>query len=175
MYNRDINPLYRGNGFNIFAFMKIQTGRGFTLIELLVVIAILGILASIILATLNTAKDKGVDAKVKAELNSIHTQTELFANANNNSFVGMCTTVGGVGVANLVSVAAGITGATVDAVTGNAGAYNHVACHEGTSAWAVDAPLSNSTSGTPRMWCVDSIGKAKQESAGLGAGATTCA
>jgi prepilin-type N-terminal cleavage/methylation domain-containing protein len=154
--------------------MKTHAPRGFTLIELLVVIAIIGILAGIILATLATAKDKGTDSKVKAELNSIHTQTELYANANNNSFIGMCTTVGGVSVGNLVSTAAAATGATVDTVTANAGAFNHVACHEGTSAWAVDAPLSNSTAGTPRMWCVDSGGAARFESAGLLAGATTC-
>jgi len=154
--------------------MKTHAHRGFTLIELLVVIAIIGILASIILATLATAKDKGTDTKVKAELNSTHTQTELFANANNNSFIGMCATVGGLGVANLLSTAAGATGATVDAVTANAGAYNHVACHEGSSTWAVDAPLSNSTASVPRMWCVDSGGAARLETAGLLAGATSC-
>ena len=154
--------------------MTTHAHRGFTLIELLVVIAIIGLLASIILATLGVARDKGTDSKVKAELNSIHTQTEIYANANNNSFIGMCTTVGGVSVANLVSIAAAATNSTVDAVTANAGAYNHVSCHEGSSTWAVDAPLSNSSASAPRMWCVDSGGVARLESAGLLAGATSC-
>lgn len=57
--------------------------RGFTLIELLVVIAIIGILSSIVLASLNTARTKGADAARMQDVKSLKTALELYYNDNN--------------------------------------------------------------------------------------------
>ncbi|MFA6407957.1 MAG: type II secretion system protein [Candidatus Paceibacterota bacterium] len=52
--------------------------RGFTLIELLVVISIIGLLSSIVLASLNTAREKARDAKRQEDLHSIQVALELY-------------------------------------------------------------------------------------------------
>lgn len=57
--------------------------RGFTLIELLVVIAIIGLLSSVILASLNGARIKGRDARRLSDIKQIQTALELYYSDNN--------------------------------------------------------------------------------------------
>lgn len=62
----------------IYLFQK-NVNKGFTLIELLVVVAIIGILSSIILSSLGSARDKAKIAKAKSDLRQISNAMYLLA------------------------------------------------------------------------------------------------
>lgn len=60
--------------------------RGFTLIELLVVIAIIGILSSVVLASLNGARKKGRDARRISDIKQIQLALEMYYDANSSEY-----------------------------------------------------------------------------------------
>ncbi len=54
--------------------------KGFTLIELLVVIAIIGLLSSLAIVSLNSARNKANDTKIKSDLSQVRTDAEVSTN-----------------------------------------------------------------------------------------------
>lgn len=60
----------------------VKTNKGFTLIELLVVIAIIGLLSSVVLASLNSARTKARDARRVADIKQMQTALELYYDTN---------------------------------------------------------------------------------------------
>jgi prepilin-type N-terminal cleavage/methylation domain-containing protein len=64
---------------------SLKKTEGFTLIELLVVIAIIGVLASVIVASINTARKKGRDARRIRDIQEMRNAIELYISANGHA------------------------------------------------------------------------------------------
>ena len=91
--------------------MSTKTTRGFTLIELLVVIAIIGLLSSVVLASVNTARGEANDAKRVTDLRDVQTALELYAGDHNGSYP-----VGGAGASRWAGQCANAAGLAQNAV-----------------------------------------------------------
>lgn len=137
--------------------------RGFTLIELLVVIAIIGILSSVVLASLNTARGKGADAAIKSNLNNTRAQAELFYDSG-ATYEGVCATTGTNTIGAQVNAAAKVLLSTNTLVTdatafaySASGAAASAACHDNALGWAAIVSLKNPGTASAG-WCVDSTG-----------------
>lgn len=134
--------------------------KGFTLIELLVVIAIIGILSAVVLASLNTARQRGADAAIKSSINNARAQAALFYE-NGNTYEDVCSSDGGEDTIYPMYEA-------VLARVGNDASNVVCSGDENGEDWIFAATLSSGD-----WYCVDATGAAR-EVAAVDSDATVC-
>ena len=108
--------------------LDMKETKGFTLIELLVVIAIIGILSSIVLASLNNARKKGRDARRVSDVKQLQLALELYYDSNPTT--GYPTSIGTTASSALVT-GGFISAIPTDPSTG--AAYSYAALGSGTT------------------------------------------
>ncbi|MDO8566862.1 MAG: type II secretion system protein [bacterium] len=138
---------------------------GFTLIELLVVIAIIGILSAVVLASLNTARSRGNDAAIQANLSTIRTQAVLYYDDNGNSYGTQTWSSGNATACNAANTMfddSNINRALAAADTAN-GAGN-VDCWSNNTNYVVAAALAVNPN---TYWCIDSLSQGELVNAPL--------
>jgi prepilin-type N-terminal cleavage/methylation domain-containing protein len=153
--------------------------KGFTLIELLVVIAIIGILASVVLVSLQSARKKGSDARIQEEVSQVRTQLESGFNSGYPDLVGSASHIdalvsGSSGNANLVTVINDIgtqlptplaaSGGT--ALSANMSVSNGFVIYSVVASAITPADYSIYSKTSQGYFCIDSGGSTKTNTAG---------
>lgn len=109
-----------------------KSNKGFTLVELLVVIAIIGILASVVLVSLNSARGKARDARRISDLHQLSLALENYYDA-----------VGSYPASTATLATAYISAVPVDPQNASAYGYNTANCTPANQRYVIKATLEN--------------------------------
>lgn len=149
--------------------------KGFTLIELLVVIAIIGILSSVVLASLNVARAKGADASIKSNLAGIRSQAEIlfdsYGNYGSDVTTSDCTAAGSIFVDPNVAMAISQASTTSGVAPICLADDGNVSVGTTASSWAVSVAMRQNPTDS---WCVDSTGYSNIGVATIAADIASC-
>ncbi len=116
----------------------LSSPKGFTLIELLVVIAIIGILATIVLVSLNSARTKARDTRRLSDMQQMSLAMEMYYDQNGSSYYDAASAAFSSYTSALQT--AGLIGASPQDPT-NSGANVYTALDGSTSQYCFYAPL----------------------------------
>jgi len=137
--------------------MQSQT-KGFTVVELLIVIAIIGVLVSVVLPRLQTARDEGIETKIKTDLVAVgkRAAVEESSTLTYDIVCGQEASTRSPVIADMI--------ADIQIFSGGL-----VACRSRVGGYAVSVPLNGTT-----HWCVDSDGLRIERATALGAVEYSC-
>jgi len=115
-------------------------------------IAVIGILSSVVLASLSTARSRGIDAQIESSLSSLRSTAEIYYANNENSYSGFCEDPGTLSKLN-----------EVEKISDTDGARSNYDCNDSNSAYGLSFPLK-----IGNYWCIDSTGASLENEASLG-------
>lgn len=127
--------------------------RAFTLIELLIVIAIIGLLGTVVVASVNAAREKGRDAALRQDFNSLVAQASIFYEQNGNSY----GTATGACDADMYADTTFVNGLTAIRAANSNGTTTCYAA-DSTYGFAAARPTSALFAPDSAYWCADSAG-----------------
>ncbi len=142
-----------------------KKNKGFTLIELLVVIAIIGILSSVVLASLNSARQKGQDTAIKSNLNNMRAQAEMYFDNNQYSYGATGADI--TDTSNVCGSPDGLKEGFEKAKVIGQGGHCVVSGVDATAgdAWVAWVPLKTKINNQEAVWCIDSGGLSEERAA----------
>jgi len=160
--------------------------KGFTLIELLVVIAIIGILSSVVLASLNSARNRGANAAIKANLGNIRAQGEIVQDdrlqagqagySNVNLSASFCPGTGtffaGASIVKFINAARQAAGGSMASLRCASDASSGVATSYVVQATLRSPEVINGI--TYVFWCADASGNSRPTNTPLTGTPTSC-